>query len=731
MSISSSEKVFVDPKDEITFVVERLLKAEKDRIILVVPQNSLLLSSIVSIDILFRKLLKTKKLAVIVTEDEYGKTIAAKAGFVVVDKVSQITSEQWNLSYSKKLDVTEVLEKRKQALLENIGNNKSVKEEVEELPEVPGTPDEDFSVTEEELDQKAEEINEEMQDEAMEEEAEEQYEDAVEESIESEAEELSEEKALVGLSGLVNSLEKTEAQSDEEAELESSLKKYEKPRREAKVVDLGGIKLISGGDIKSFIDSEEDDKMADVKPLNDMADDFNVNRKIKRVGSSSFTGKDFTRQVSTKGGLTSLLSKFSLKRRNSDFRDETTDFIKKKNRRKILLVTFIVFLLLFASGGYLLAFQFSSVDVNIKIRSQDVSTSASVLIGTTVEEASFEDPIELPAKQFEIKPENLSMSKTGTANGAGKRGNKAKGVVTIYNLETQSITLPAKTKFTNVTNNKIYLLVSAVTLDPATVASNIKTPSSKDNIALEAETFGSDFNIVVSDKTRFSIEGYSQEEELSATAFQSFEGGTSEDFVSVSEENFKALKDTMLPELKKQGLDRLKNSLEAGYMLIEQTVIYDESNEAEALPKVGEEAIDNTFNLTIQLGIKGLAVKTEDLTEAIKAVLKENAATDTDNELEVAEVKEPQIDNVEKIETDSEDNVSYRLTVSSKGSVTTQITQDQMKKDISGLSVSQANDYFRLIDYIEEYRIDFSPGFVPESLRRIPAEISRINIRTR
>src|SRR5258708_5021077 len=110
MSIVSSEKIFVDPNDEIIFIVERILNSDKERVILVVPQNSILLSSYVSINILLRKFVKSKKVGILVTEDEYGKTMAEKIGFIVVAKVSQINSELWDIAKSKKVKIAEELD---------------------------------------------------------------------------------------------------------------------------------------------------------------------------------------------------------------------------------------------------------------------------------------------------------------------------------------------------------------------------------------------------------------------------------------------------------------------------------------------------------------------------------------------------------------------------------------------------------------------------------------------
>ncbi len=717
MSISSSEKIFIDPREEITFIVERLLGAEKDRVILVVPQNSLLLSSLVSIDILFRKLVRTKKLAIIVTEDEYGKSIASKAGFVVVDKVSHITNEQWNLGNNRKSSIKEILDERKKALLANISGESR---DLEELPEVPSAEGkEEFYVTEQEIEENIEENNGMTYQEVAE-----AKEDKLEE-VEDAMELVEQQTEPIDLDPMTATEPEIITEEDlEQKELESSLKKYAKPRREVKEIELDGIKLVSGGDIKSYIDSKESAKMADSNSFTQMAEDINIDRKIKKIGSSSFTGKDFTKKVTDKGGIKSLFSSFNFKRRKTDFRDEN-DFIKKKNRKKVLIGAFIGFLIFFSLGFYVLAFQLSTVDVTLTLRAQDITTSATVLLSTTAETLSLESPITIPAKEYSISADNLSISKTGTADGDSKRGAKAKGVVTIYNLKTESVTLPVGTKFKNVTNGLTYLSTTEVVLDPATVTANIKSPSTKDNIALEAETFGTQFNIEVSEKTRFSIEEFNTEEELSATAFQSFLGGTEESFTSVSKDNYDKLKEAIVPDLKKQGLERLKALTESGYQLIEGTVTYDESKSPESMPKVGDEAKDKTFNLTVQIGIKGLAVKTSDLTEAVSNVLKNNAQGTSGTNLQVDDIMNPLI---EKVEKSGED---YIVTVSSKGSVKTQITPEQMKKDIAGLTIQQANDYFRLIDYIQDYKVSFNPILIPEGLKRVPSDTSRISIKTR
>jgi hypothetical protein len=679
VSITSSEKIFIDPKEEITFVVERVLSSQKERVILVIPLNSLLLSSIVSIQILFRKVVKSKKNVILVTEDEYGTSIGIKSGFVVLDKVSKIDSQQWQDAIDSKESAKEYLNNRKEELLKNITGQKEYIQEAE----IDSTVEKEVVLAEDqvsELDSTTVELAPVVEDYSIDE-------------------------------------EKAEA-----LELERSLKPYSRPRLEAKEISVDGIQLISGGDIKSFIDAQESDKIESDYNNTNMSKEDEFDRKIRTTGANAFTGKDFTKSVSSKKSLGSI---FSIFKRGKKLNREELDFTQKKKRKQIMLIAGGIFLFGLLITTYLFAFRFSTLDISIKLKAQDVSTSASVILSTQLTEATFSPVIKIPAKEYSISAENLSMSKTGTSDGRSKRGVKAKGVVTIYNLETNALTLPAGTKLRNLTNNLTYILSSDVALEPATIELNIKSPTSKDGIAIEAETFGVQYNIEVAEKTRFSIDGFNTEEELSATAFQSISGGTEEEFDSVSQANFDKLKDTIIPELKAKGLERLTSIVETGYKLIEQTVSYDESIKPSSIPAVSEESKDKTFNLTVQIGIKGLAVKTADLTLAIEQVLQTNAANNSSNSVKVGGITDTQI---EKVEKNGED---YILTLSSKGSLTTQITADQIKKELSGLTMDQVKDYFRLIDYIEEYKVTFNPIIVPDFLKRVPSDIDRIQIRTR
>src|SRR5437879_4032975 len=95
MAITGSDKIFVDVNDEINFVVEKILASERERVILVVPQNAIIISSLVSMKILAKQLAKSKKQLILVTEDAFGLSLAERSGLVAINKVSNIAPEMW------------------------------------------------------------------------------------------------------------------------------------------------------------------------------------------------------------------------------------------------------------------------------------------------------------------------------------------------------------------------------------------------------------------------------------------------------------------------------------------------------------------------------------------------------------------------------------------------------------------------------------------------------------
>lgn len=101
------EKIFVEPDDEIIFVVEKILRAPTSRVILVIPASSSVVSSVISLKLLSRQLLDSSKLMVMVTDNPTGKKLASKANLVVKEKISMVDKFAWEEALSIKKELQE------------------------------------------------------------------------------------------------------------------------------------------------------------------------------------------------------------------------------------------------------------------------------------------------------------------------------------------------------------------------------------------------------------------------------------------------------------------------------------------------------------------------------------------------------------------------------------------------------------------------------------------------
>lgn len=131
MSVISAQKVFIEAEDEMNFVIEKILKAERDRVILVIPTGALITSSLISIKVLAKQVVQSNKLLTIVTEDQFAKKLAEQSGLVVVKKVSDISPNIWERVRINKERDAELLKKHEQRLIRQRKESDS-----EELPPV-------------------------------------------------------------------------------------------------------------------------------------------------------------------------------------------------------------------------------------------------------------------------------------------------------------------------------------------------------------------------------------------------------------------------------------------------------------------------------------------------------------------------------------------------------------------------------------------------------------------
>jgi hypothetical protein len=99
-----SHKIFIDTDTEITFIIEKILEAKHDRVVIVVPDRASFLSSLINLKIVKRVVEKSKKLLIVVTMDEPCADLGRSAGLHVIPRIGEITEKDWDVVQKNKFD---------------------------------------------------------------------------------------------------------------------------------------------------------------------------------------------------------------------------------------------------------------------------------------------------------------------------------------------------------------------------------------------------------------------------------------------------------------------------------------------------------------------------------------------------------------------------------------------------------------------------------------------------
>ncbi len=129
-------KVFVDLDDEITFISEKIIRTPTNRVILVVPERSGIITSLVGLKMLRKVIDKFEKDVVIVTTDKQGKNIALNAGYISVDKIGEVDEDIWKESVrlKKRLHDSLIMSNKipyKEDIFQSVDNTNDLKENKE------------------------------------------------------------------------------------------------------------------------------------------------------------------------------------------------------------------------------------------------------------------------------------------------------------------------------------------------------------------------------------------------------------------------------------------------------------------------------------------------------------------------------------------------------------------------------------------------------------------------
>lgn len=674
MTATVADKIFVEPNEEISFLVQRIVNSEKEHLIIVVPSASVLFASALSIKILYRSIVKVSKTAIIVTEDDYGTKISQKVGFVVVSKVSQITSDLWEIAKGKLYSAQNSLNNKKDSLLKNIKGENPIEGEVQG--------------------------EEEGKSELMQE-----YSDSVAEIVEDNTTEVFE----------INDLDDKGDIEEEEPEI----------FKQEKVKEISGIKIFSGSDIENLKKRETNDKIVKLDNLDNME---NSKEDLSVFSEKRFAGRDVTKMTPESPGIFSgILKIFGGKKvlRPEDRIDDSAEPIKWYKRKSVIIGSGIFIAVLFVA--YLALFQFSTVSIDITLKSQNIVAEETVEIDVEgkIEEVDLDKMI-IPGEKLE--GDEVNQSFTAVATGEGKRGEKATGAVYIFNKQKEDIEIPAGTNITSISTGLVYEVVEDTTLPAATEASDLSiNPSRTDNVRVIAVSFGEEYNIEDSGSdSGFSIEGLTGFSSQDIKREGSFTGGTLEEFVSVSEEDIDKVKKEYLDDLENEAFAKLNSDVPKGYIFIEETLEFDEV-EIKSNPAVGEEAElnpdgENVFNVTLVLKANGIIIRESDIKEVVTEALINSEDSEGNDLNDLSDVG---------FKDFLENSAGVFITVFAEGNVVKSIDEEAIFESIKGMKINPALEKIRENEDLQSVEIKYFPSVIPDSMQFIPRSIDRVNFNLR
>ncbi|MCA9382286.1 hypothetical protein KC660_02660 [Candidatus Dojkabacteria bacterium] len=706
------EKIFIDLDDEITFVIERIRESDNKKILLIVPDRAAILSSIVSLKLIFRYCFKNGKDLIVVSSDELGLNIASKAGVVCVSKVSDIDDLLWDKSASaSEIAFAKYKSTAKEAAVkvEELESEESSEETIDDkLIVKAAVVGEGLNMTED-IQELADELK-------------------VDDSAEKQIEDVSNEEQVTEDAEL--SVEKDEMPVQEPAE---KIEQKDSDLKDNGVKEVNGFVMSSGGDIskykKAAVPVVAATALKTSVTANASAQGLNTAAKVSQTSSAiednSTTSKSTQAPTSTtkKVDKSSLVGKditsYSFKQRKGVKRSSKPGKVKtpkigkpsvgfltnKSNLKFILPIVLLVFVLI--GYAYFIA---PKADVNLTLEAKQLEATKEVKASSDYSSINLEK-LTIPAEVVEA---NVDGSKNAKATGKKQVGEKATGEVTLFNFTSNDINLASGTIVAS--GGKNFLLDVDVTIPKKNTPSpdNPEEPilAGTRDVAVTAQSFGTEYNL--KDGALFTVANYGSDQ-LKGKTFKDFSGGTSRDITIVSSKDIDDLKKTILDELKPMAIEQVKGSIGEDKFFLEDQIKFD-VKEVTASPAKDQEA--QNFDLSVKAVATVTVFSKEDLNQLAEEFLKnqvEDGYSLDENTFDVSS-------ELVKAEGNS---ITVKLKI--KAVAQKQFEQDKVLSEISGKSLKKADELLSNQSAVTDYEVVISPNWLFGPFKHLPSNTAKIN----
>lgn len=374
----------------------------------------------------------------------------------------------------------------------------------------------------------------------------------------------------------------------------------------------------------------------------------------------------------------------------------------------ILGVTFLLILL--GGGGVAAYWYIPTAKVNLILESQTLEQKLETSLNpklTSVDEVNKE----IPGLTLEIEEKGTKKAVTTAKKLVGE---PAKGEVTIYNKTTNSKTFKKGTTLLS-PNNLKFTLDDEVTVASASEGVDYTVTPGKQNARLTAVAIGPEGNLGVGQEIHFTDFPTTSYVAKNSVAFS---GGTSREISVVGRSDQERLLASLSAELTEQAKKDLAGKLGQGEKILDETLVGVVVNK-KFDKEVDEEATE--LGLEISMKFTALGFKENDLL----TMLEKQLATSIPPGFEFRrnEVKMEIIDIIKK----KDGTILFKVNFSA--SLLPRINEEEIKKNLTGKSLTQASNYLRGLGNIAGYEIKFGRT-LPLAKSTLPRLSQNISIET-
>lgn len=389
----------------------------------------------------------------------------------------------------------------------------------------------------------------------------------------------------------------------------------------------------------------------------------------------------------------------------SFFKMPKFNFPFKSNATRIALIGAIVLLLVGAVFFYSVFKNYSKATLSLIVYPVRSNAQVEVVFNTSGGTAENKNTV-----QAHSISEEISGSKTASTSGSAKVGEKAKGVVVVYNKTTSRKTFPKDTLLSN--GDLKFTLDEEVSVASASDTGE-GLSFGKTNVPVTAESLGPEGNLATG--SIFVFKDF-PESSYSGKNTAGFTGGTSRDVPSVSKQDQADLENGLTEELLASAKQQLSQKLTVGEKLLDGSIVQSEVTKKFS-GNVGSEAKELTLNFTIKA--TALSFRETDLISLATNLTSPPAGYSLDALKTGIKVNEAS--------KDKDGNIVAKATITTY--FLPQLDTESLKSKIVGKNYDEAATFLRTVSGVAGVKIT-QESSLPLLKNKLPSSKDNISINT-